>query len=214
MKYLGALLATGLITLLVYAAPPLQKSHVKQYYFGYAQGVSSDFTETKDRGSYIIQALDATPASGTFTANSSDDTLTVAASLYLGAQATVSSAGGTLAGGLSGGVTYYAIPVSATAMKLATSLANAQAGTAINLSTDGTGTQSIIPLGLTSASFQAQCSNDDSIWVNNGNAQNLTASTTTTILQNINNNGCRYVRMYMNMTSGQVAVSMTSTYRD
>lgn len=46
--------------------------------------------------------------------------------------------GGTVPGGLTAGTTYYVINVSATTIKLATTLANASAGTAITLTTQGT----------------------------------------------------------------------------
>ena len=47
--------------------------------------------------------------------------------------------GAALPGGLSAGVTYYVISVTATTIKLATSLVNAMTGTAITLSSAGTG---------------------------------------------------------------------------
>ena len=50
---------------------------------------------------------------------------------------------GTAPGGLSGGGTYYVINVSATTIKLANTYAEAIAGTAINLTSQGTGTHTI-----------------------------------------------------------------------
>jgi hypothetical protein len=52
--------------------------------------------------------------------------------------------GGTDIGGLSNGGTYYAVVVDATTIKLATSEANAKAGTVIDLTSAGTGTQQSI----------------------------------------------------------------------
>lgn len=45
--------------------------------------------------------------------------------------------------GITAGTTYYAINNSATAIKVATSLANAQAGTAVNITDQGTGTHTV-----------------------------------------------------------------------
>lgn len=50
---------------------------------------------------------------------------------------------GAVPGGLTANTTYYVIRVSATSVKLATSMANAVAGTAINLTSQGSGTHSL-----------------------------------------------------------------------
>ncbi|MCX5734321.1 MAG: LEPR-XLL domain-containing protein, partial [candidate division NC10 bacterium] len=54
-----------------------------------------------------------------------------------------SAGGGTAIGGLTDGTTYYVIVVDATTVKLATTAANAKAGTVINLTAVGSGTQSL-----------------------------------------------------------------------
>lgn len=64
-----------------------------------------------------------------------------------GVPVTVSNSGGSLPTPLVAGTTYYAIFVDSTHIKLATSYANAIAGTNIVLSGDGTGTQTITSLG-------------------------------------------------------------------
>lgn len=81
--------------------------------------------------------------------NTTTDVITVSSnlSLYTGQAVTLSSSG-TLPGGLSAG-TYYIIRVSATTVKLASSRANAVAGTAIDLTSTGSGTHTIT-LTLTS----------------------------------------------------------------
>lgn len=55
---------------------------------------------------------------------------------------TVSSTG-TLPGGLAVSTTYYIIRISATSIKLATSSGNANSGTAIDLTTQGTGVHTL-----------------------------------------------------------------------
>lgn len=59
---------------------------------------------------------------------------------------------GTLPTGLALNTDYYAIRVSATTLKFATSLANAEAGTAIAFTDDGTGTHTFTPSLITPAS--------------------------------------------------------------
>jgi hypothetical protein len=68
------------------------------------------------------------------------DTLTVTEHGYITAQPIVYTSGGSLIGGLTSTNTYYVIKVDANSVKLATSAANATAGTAINLTSSGNGT--------------------------------------------------------------------------
>ncbi len=84
-----------------------------------------------------------------FTADAGTDQLAVASTsaLTTGTRVRASSTG-TLPGGLAANTTYWAINVDATHIKLATSLANAKAGTAINLTSAGSGTHSLL-YGLT-----------------------------------------------------------------
>lgn len=81
----------------------------------------------------------------TFTGEADDDTLTATAhGLQTGdGPVQVSNSGGALPGGLSAATDYWAIRTGANTFQLAISLANALAGTAIALSTDGTGTQTL-----------------------------------------------------------------------
>lgn len=78
------------------------------------------------------------------TVNSGTGTISSAVPImFTGNAVTVSNSGGGLPSGLAGATTYYMIRVSATTFQLATSLANANAGTAIVTTTDGTGTQTV-----------------------------------------------------------------------
>lgn len=77
-----------------------------------------------------------------FTADSGTDLLTFQSnqSFYTGTAFTVANSGGALPNPLAPATTYYAIYQSATTIQVATTLANAIAGTAINLTTNGSGT--------------------------------------------------------------------------
>lgn len=79
-----------------------------------------------------------------FTADAGTDRLAVASNTVLttGRRVRVSTTG-TPPGGLAIDTTYYLIRVDATTLKLATSLVNAQAGTAIDLTSAGTGTHTL-----------------------------------------------------------------------
>lgn len=85
--------------------------------------------------------------SATFTADASTDRITFGGNqnyLFTGDPVEVSNSGGGLPGGLSTRTTYYAIRVSATVFKLAATYADAIAGTAIDLSSAGTGTHTLV----------------------------------------------------------------------
>lgn len=81
----------------------------------------------------------------TFTGEADDDTLTAASHGLLNGDGPfqVSNAGGALPGGLAAATDYWIIYGSANTFKLAASFADALAGTAIPLSTDGTGTHTL-----------------------------------------------------------------------
>jgi len=86
-----------------------------------------------------------------FTADAGTDQLTIAALLATGLRARLTTTG-VLPAPLVANTTYYVIGVSATAIKLATSLANAKLGTAIDLTTAGTGVHILLyqltPFGI------------------------------------------------------------------
>lgn len=86
-----------------------------------------------------------TAISVVFTANSATDTFTIATPVVplTGVAVTVSNSGGGLPAGLSAATNYFIIKLSPTTFQLATNIQNANAGTAINITTNGTGTQTV-----------------------------------------------------------------------
>lgn len=114
-------------------------------------GLGADSSEIDD--DQIIAAANACDErvalaqtyTNTFTADASTDTITFAVTegkVATGDGVRVSSSG-TLPTGLSAGVTYYAIRKTTTTHQLATSFANALAGTAINITGAGSGTHTL-----------------------------------------------------------------------
>lgn len=102
---------------------------------------------TKTLGRVIASAGTAVLQS-TFTADAGTDQLTLTSagitqSFYTAVPVTVSVSGGALPTPLAPATTYYVIPVGATSIQLATTVANAVAGTAINLTDAGSGTLTI-----------------------------------------------------------------------
>ena len=97
---------------------------------------------TSDATNYYDLSLQLKPQ--TFTAVASTDVCTATGhKLETGDAIQVTNAGGGLPAGLTAGVTYFVIKIDADTFKLADSAAHAAAGTAINITTNGTGTQSI-----------------------------------------------------------------------
>jgi len=88
------------------------------------------------------------PAQNTFTADSTTDLLTIASTANYKTGIPVQfSTTGTLPAPLNGTDTYYVIQISATTIKVATSYDNAIAGTAIDITTNGTPVNTITSLG-------------------------------------------------------------------
>lgn len=190
-------------------------SQVKSITLGYAQGLSSDKVSLLSDYVVLLQAADATPASGTFTADDPSNVFTRSNhGLVSGTVVRLLTSGG-LPTGLSLATDYYVIPVSSSAFQLATSLNNALAGTAINITTSGTGTQTVSATGLAGANFKLQCSGDDSTYVNipiafSGDlTKEVSLTTTVSALLGQQSPPCKYKRLYLNLTTGQVAVSTT-----
>lgn len=77
--------------------------------------------------------------------NTGTSQITVASnkSLFTGAAVVITNSGGSVPTGLTAGTTYYAININATTIQLASSLANAVAGTAISLTGQGSGTNTL-----------------------------------------------------------------------
>lgn len=98
------------------------------------------------------------------TADASTDTLTKAAhAAGTGDPFRIANSGGALPGGLAANTTYYAISTGTNTFKAATSPTNAYAGTAIDLTSAGSGTQTVTRLAFV-AYFQSGAPRTSSAW--------------------------------------------------
>lgn len=119
----------------------------------------------------------------TFTANAGTDVITVSGASFAKGQAVTLSTTGTLPAGLAAATTYYVV-TAGSSFKLATTLANAIAGTGIDITDTGSGTHSITgtELGRITKIVQNPASTDSSgnfkyyaidsngrVWVQYGN---------------------------------------------
>ncbi len=121
-----------------------------------------------DTVAYQLHYTDATPAAKTFVAanvNPTANTITITAHGF-STGLKVALTGTNLPGGLSA-TTYWIIVVDADTIKVATSLANATAGTPVDITTAGTTSDATLTpaaLATTGAVIKLQQSNDASSW--------------------------------------------------
>lgn len=147
-----------------------------------------------------------TPSAKEFTADNTTSTFTAAAHGFTtGLKGQVSNAGGALPTGLSGSTDYFVIVLTANTFKLATSLANALAGTALTISDDGTGTQTFTPTAIAGANVKLQKSNDGSSWTDEGSATNITVDAN--IFLEKADCCFKYMRVAYTLTAGSLSAS-------
>lgn len=153
------------------------------------------------------QVTVTTPTAKTFTANTTGSIFTATAHGFLtGLKLQVSNSGGALPSGLSAVTDYFVIPIDANTFKLATSLANAKAGTNLTITTNGTGTQTATPTAIAGGTAQLAGSTDGLIpyVVVTGTSQNITA--TGNLQWDISNRQYSYVQVQYTLTAGQISV--------
>lgn len=167
-----------------------------------------------DKGRYVkgysvqIVGTVATPSAATFTADAGTDVFTATAHGFLtGLKVQVSNSGGALPTGLSAATDYFVIRLTANTFKLATSLVNANAGTAIDISDAGTGTQTATPTALAGANYKLQASVDNTNWSDIGSAVNITA--TANFITQVVDPMYQYVRVVYTMTAGTLTLAQT-----
>lgn len=126
--------------------------------------------------------------------------------LTLGLKGQLTSTG-TLPTGYSTATDYFVIVVDSNTIKLATSLVNAQAGTAVDISSQGSSgaVNTFTPTALAGGSVKLQKSNDGTNWTDEGNATNIT-STGLIWLEKVNPTSI-YMRLYYTLTAGTLNIS-------
>jgi hypothetical protein len=151
-----------------------------------------------------------TPALKTFTdtdVSVADDTITITAHGFITGDKGQFSSTGTLPAGLSTSTDYFIIKVDANTIKVATSLANALLGTALNITGQGTvaATNTFTPTAIAGGSVKLQKSNDGTNWSDEGSATNITADGLVW-LEKIDPCGL-FMRLQFTLTAGQMSVS-------
>ena len=142
-----------------------------------------------------------------------NDTITITSHGLKTGLKVAATTSGTLPGGLSA-TDYWVIVSDSNTIKLATSAANAIAGTAIGItSAAGGGTHTLTPAAISSSTVKVQGSNDETNWVDiSGATANITA--TGSLLINVADVGYRWIRPVYTITTGQVSVSTLVTGKE
>lgn len=170
----------------------------------------------------LAAITNSAPAAGTFTAVAATDICTKTAHGYLtGLKVQVSNSGGALPTGLSAATDYFVIYIDANTFYLASSLANAQAGTRIDITGAGTGTQTVTPTALAGASVKLQGCVDpetptnSSVWADvpigaTGDASKSASITASgNVLLSEIDPEFNWIRAYYTLTAGQLSVAQT-----
>lgn len=150
-----------------------------------------------------------TPSAKTFVDGDVDvsaNTITITAHAFAttGLKVTAST-NGVLPAGLSAG-DYFVIVVDANTIKLASSLANAQAGTAVDITAAaGGGTHTLTPVAIAGGTVGLQKSNDGSTWDVVTTATAVTADGDIWLTDSDPN--YKYVRLSYTLTAGRLSAS-------
>lgn len=124
---------------------------------------------------------------------------------YTGTKVAATTAG-TLPTGLSA-TNYYVIRVDASTIKLATNLVNANAGTAVNITAEGTGVHTLTPAAISGASIKIQGSNNNVDFADLANTS-VNITSTGSGLVDVTSHGHKYTRAVFTVTAGQFVVNL------
>lgn len=142
------------------------------------------------------------------------DTATITAHPYVtGVVGQLTTTGG-LPAGLSTSTNYFIIVVDANTVKFAASLANALAGTAIDLTTQGSGNDTFTPTVASGCTCKLQLSNDNVNWVDLASATAITIGTPVMIRDSAPRIEYRYVKAVFALAAGQVSTTVQTIVKE
>ena len=148
---------------------------------------------------------DATPSADTFTAAVTDICTASAHGMVTGLKVQLTTTD-TLPAGLALLTDYFVIKLDANTFSLASSLNNALAGTAVNITDTGTGTHTITAEAVSTATAALQISNDGSTWDDVGTPTDISSGGDVLIQDEVN---YVYARLKLAIATGQFSVVST-----
>lgn len=161
-----------------------------------------------DSYSATISATVDTPANKTFASTAVDtgtDVITLASHGFSTGLKVQISNPGTLPTGISGTTDYFVIALTSGTFQLASTLNNALAGTTINITAQGSGTNTVEVTALAGGSIKLQQSNDGTNYTDLGSATNITA--TGLVYLEKDRPTSRYIRLFLTLTAGHISLS-------
>jgi hypothetical protein len=158
-----------------------------------------------DSGAGSILGVEATAGAVSNIDLTSDYITITSHGFSTGLKAALTTAG-VLPTGLSA-TNYYMIKIDDDTIQLASSLANAEAGTKVNITGEGTGTHTLTPSTSASNVFKLQKSNDNSNWTDISSMTVTIATTTGTSIFEIASPAYRYMRALYTPSAGQVILT-------
>lgn len=178
------------------------------------QSVNSSAIDVLNKRNFTIDAvwdvktLTAKLVAASAVNTTSEQITSTAHGFYTGqkGQFTTSSA---LPGGLSTSTDYFIIKIDANTYAVASSLVNANAGTAINLTTQGTGNHTFTPTAIAGGTIKGQRSNDAVVWYDDTDLPSQTISADGGFMFTKVDCGYAYVRLAMALTAGEVDIDAT-----
>lgn len=152
----------------------------------------------------------STPAAGVYTVDTGSNQITLTGHGYQTGLKVQVSVSGTLASPLVTATDYFVILYDGNTIGLATTQANAIAGAAIDLTTAGSGTQTMTPVTFAGGSLNIEVSNDGTTW----GVLASTAITANGVYTTKASDICaRYVRFTHNFTSGLMAYNYSGVIK-
>ena len=177
-----------------------------------AAALSLDAIDVRNAKGYeiFIDTTVTTASAATFTAAVTDICTITAHGYYTGLKVAATTSD-TLPAGLSA-TNYYVIRIDANTFYLATSAANAIAGTRVDITDTGTGTHTLTPAALSGASYKVQISPDGTNWFDQSVTNNVTA-TSQFIHEKIDPMFC-YFKIVWALSAGQIAYNVYTTVKE
>lgn len=177
-------------------------------------GISVDVTNA-DRVAVQVVYSDSAPSAKTFNdaaTNTSTDRITISSHGFITGTKVAATTSGVLPGGLST-TNYWVIKVDADTIKLASSLANASAGTAVDItSAAGGGTHTLTPATSASNVAKLQESVDGSNWTDVGSYTVTIATSSGAVVWPVGAVSSRYLRVLYTPSAGQVSLAVHASF--
>jgi hypothetical protein len=161
-----------------------------------------------------VVTSDVNPTAVTFASltagNITANTITIEAHGLITGTKVAATTGSALPAGLSA-TNYWVIKVDANTLKLATSLANAVAGTAVDITGDGAGTLTPTAAGSNTFKLQKSNVNDTTSWIDITDMSVTIATSATNSMFEVALPKYRYMRLIYTASAGQINLATTVT---